>query len=312
MIGRVIRWSANNLALLLIAAALATGAGIYALSHVPIDAIPDLSDTQVIVYTEYSGQAPQVVEDQVTYPLSTAMLSVPRSKVVRGFSFFGVSFLYVIFEEGTDIYWARSRVLEYLSSAARNLPQSVTPSLGPDASEVGWVYEYAVMAARRTLAELRSTQDWQVRFAIAKADGVAEVASVGGFVRQYAVVVDPCRLKAFDIPLSKVKDAIRASNMDVGGRVVELTETEFMVRGRGYLRGTGDLEQIVLKAQGGAPVLLKDVARADGPRRAPWRDRAQRRRRGCVRHRRPALRPERALRHHQYQAAHSRNRSQSC
>jgi copper/silver efflux system protein len=263
MIERVIRWSANNLAILLVVAGLASSAGVYAAVHVPLDAIPDLSDTQVIVYTEYSGQAPQVVEDQVTYPLSTAMLSVPRSKVVRGYSFFGVSFVYVIFDEGTDIYWARSRVLEYLSAATRNLPQGVTPSLGPDATGVGWVYEYTVMAARRTLAELRSTQDWQVRFALAKAEGVAEVASVGGFVRQYAVVVDPRRLKAFDIPLSKVKDAIRASNMDVGGRVVELTETEFMVRGRGYLRGIGDLEQIVLKAQGGAPVLLKDVARVE-------------------------------------------------
>jgi Cu(I)/Ag(I) efflux system membrane protein CusA/SilA len=263
MIRHIIRWSAHNIALLLIAAVLAAGAGIYALLHVPLDAIPDLSDTQVIIYTEYSGQAPQVVEDQITYPLSTAMLSVPRSKVVRGFSFFGVSFVYVIFDEGTDIYWARSRVLEYLSAAARNLPQGVTPSLGPDATGVGWVYEYAVMAAKRTLAELRSTQDWQVRFALAKAEGVAEVASVGGFVRQYSVVVDPRRLKAFDIPLSKVKDAIRASNMDVGGRVVELAETEFMVRGKGYLRGIGDLDQIVLKAQGGAPVLLKDVARVE-------------------------------------------------
>src|SRR5262249_29910969 len=246
-----------------IAAGLATGAGVYAAFHVPLDAIPDLSDTQVIVYTEYAGQAPQVVEDQVTYPLSTAMLSVPRSKVVRGFSFFGVSFVYVIFDEGTDIYWARSRVLEYLSAATRNLPQGVTPSLGPDATGVGWVYEYAVMAARRTLAELRSTQDWQGRFALAQAEGVAEVASVGGFVRQYAVGVDPRRLKAFDIPLSPVKDAVRASNMDVGGRVVELTETEYMVRGRGYLRGTTDIEQVVLKALGGAPVLLKDVARVE-------------------------------------------------
>jgi Cu(I)/Ag(I) efflux system membrane protein CusA/SilA len=263
MIARLIRWSANNLAILLIAAGLVAGAGVYAAFQVPLDAIPDLSDTQVIVYTEYPGQAPQLVEDQVTYPLSSAMLSVPRSKVVRGFSYFGVSFVYVIFADGTDIYWARSRVLEYLSAAMRNLPQGVTPSLGPDATGVGWVYEYAVMAARRTLAELRSTQDWQVRFALAKAEGVAEVASVGGFVRQYAVVVDPRRLKAFDIPLSKVKDAVRASNMDVGGRVVELAETEFMVRGRGYLRGIADLEQVVLKAQGGTPVLLKDVARVE-------------------------------------------------
>ncbi len=263
MIARLIRWSATNLVLILIATVLAAAAGIYAVRHVPLDAIPDLSDTQVIIYTEYSGQAPQVIEDQVTYPLSTAMLSVPKSRVVRGFSFFGVSFVYVIFEDGTDIYWARSRVLEYLSAASRNLPEGVAPTLGPDATGVGWVYQYAVIAAKRTLAELRSTQDWQVRFAVAKAEGVAEVASVGGFVRQYAVIVDPRRLKALDIPLMKVRDAIRQSNMDVGGRVVELAETEFMVRGRGYIRGIGDLEQIVLKAEAGTPVLLRDVARIE-------------------------------------------------
>jgi Cu(I)/Ag(I) efflux system membrane protein CusA/SilA len=263
MIARLIRWSATNLVLISIACLFAIAAGVYAVRHVPLDAIPDLSDTQVIVYTEYSGQAPQVIEDQVTYPLSTAMLSVPRSKVVRGFSFFGVSFVYVIFEDGTDIYWARSRVLEYLSAAARNLPAGVTPSLGPDATGVGWVYQYVVMAAKRTLAELRSTQDWQVRFAVAQADGVAEVASVGGFVRQYSVIVDPRRLKAFGIPLTKVRDAIQQSNMDVGGRVIELAETEFMVRGRGYLRGPADIEAIALKAEGGTPVLLRDVARVE-------------------------------------------------
>ncbi|WP_295556167.1 CusA/CzcA family heavy metal efflux RND transporter [uncultured Hyphomicrobium sp.] len=260
MISRLIRWSATNLVLIIIAAMFVVGAGIYAVRHVPLDAIPDLSDTQVIIYTEYSGQAPQVIEDQVTFPLSTAMLSVPKSRVVRGFSFFGVSFVYVIFQDGTDIYWARSRVLEYLSAAARNLPAGVTPTLGPDATGVGWVYQYAVIAAKRTLAELRSTQDWQVRYAVAKAEGVAEVASVGGFVRQYSVVVDPRRLKAFDIPLATVRDAIRQSNMDVGGRVVELAETEFMVRGRGYLRGVQDLEAIALKAVNGTPVLLRDVA----------------------------------------------------
>ena len=263
MIARIIRWSSTNLMLILIATVLATSAGLYALTRVPLDAIPDLSDTQVIIYTEYTGQAPEVIEDQVTYPLSTAMLSVPRSKVVRGFSFFGVSFVYVIFEEGTDIYWARSRVLEYLSAASRTLPQGVVPTLGPDATGVGWVYQYAVMAKNRTLAELRTTQDWQVRFAVAKAEGVAEVASVGGFVRQYSVVVDPRRLRAFDIPLAKVREAIRESNMDVGGRVVELAETEFMVRGRGYIRGIADIENIVLKAQGGTPVLIKDVARVE-------------------------------------------------
>jgi Cu(I)/Ag(I) efflux system membrane protein CusA/SilA len=263
MITRLIRWSATNLVLILIAAAFVVGSGIYAVKHVPLDAIPDLSDTQVIIYTEYSGQAPRVIEDQVTFPLSTAMLSVPKSRVVRGFSFFGVSFVYVIFQDGTDIYWARSRVLEYLSAAARNMPAGVTPTLGPDATGVGWIYQYAVISAKRTLAELRSTQDWQVRFAVAKAEGVAEVASVGGFVRQYSVVVDPRRLKSFGISLTMVRDAIRQSNMDVGGRVVELAETEFMVRGRGYLRGVQDLEAIALKAENGAPVLLRDVARVE-------------------------------------------------
>ena len=263
MIARLIRWSATNLMLILIACVLVTAAGIYAVRNVPLDAIPDLSDTQVIIYTEYSGQAPQVIEDQVTFPLTSAMLSVPKSRVVRGFSFFGVSFVYIIFQDGTDIYWARSRVLEYLSAATRNLPAGVTPTLGPDATGVGWVYQYAVMAAKRTLAELRSTQDWQVRFALAKAEGVAEVASAGGFVRQYSVVIDPRRLKSLDIPLMKVRDAIRSSNMDTGGRVVELAEREYMVRGRGYIRGLDDLEQIVVKSEGGTPVLLRDVARIE-------------------------------------------------
>ena len=263
MIAKLIRWSANNLLLIAVGVIFATAFGIYAVKHVPLDAIPDLSDTQVIIYTDYPGQAPQVVEDQVTYPLSTAMLSVPKSRVVRGFSFFGVSFVYVIFQDGTDIYWARSRVVEYLSAAQRNLPNGVTPTLGPDATGVGWVYQYAVVAAKRTLAELRTTQDWQVRYAVAKAEGVAEVASVGGFVKQYSVVVDPSRLRSYNIPLTKVRDAIRASNNDVGGRVIELAETEFMVRGRGYLRSVDDIEQIVLKAENGASVLLRDVARVE-------------------------------------------------
>jgi Cu(I)/Ag(I) efflux system membrane protein CusA/SilA len=263
MIARLIRWSANNLLLIAVGVIFVTGFGIYAVKNVPLDAIPDLSDTQVIIYTDYPGQAPQVVEDQVTYPLSTAMLSVPKSRVVRGFSFFGVSFVYVIFQDGTDIYWARSRVIEYLSAAQRNLPTGVTPTLGPDATGVGWVYQYAVVAAKRTLAELRTTQDWQVRFAVAKAEGVAEVASVGGFVKQYSVVVDPSRLRSYSIPLTKVRDAIRSSNNDVGGRVIELAETEFMVRGRGYLRSVDDIEQIVLKEENGASVLLRDVARVE-------------------------------------------------
>ncbi|MEW5944258.1 MAG: efflux RND transporter permease subunit [Pseudomonadota bacterium] len=266
MLGRVIEWSARNVFLVLLAATLTVVAGVYALVHTPLDALPDLSDTQVIVYTEYPGQAPQVVEDQVTYPLTTAMLSVPKSKVVRGFSFFGASFVYVIFEDGTDIYWARSRVLEYLNFAAARLPRGVSPSLGPDATGVGWVYQYVVVGAQRSLAELRTIQDWFLRYQLTKAQGVAEVASVGGFVQQYQVVVDPRKLQAYGIPLARISQIIRASNTDVGGRVVEMAETEFMVRGRGYLRGASDLEQLVVKSEKGVPVLLKDVARVElGP-----------------------------------------------
>ena len=263
MIAGVIRWSARNVFLIGLATIFVTLAGIFAVSRVPLDAIPDLSDVQVIVYTEYSGQAPQVVEDQVTYPLTTAMLSVPKSRVVRGFSFFGVSFVYVIFEDGTDLYWARSRVLEYLSSAARRLPAGVAPSLGPDATGVGWVYQYIVRGAQKSLAELRTIQDWYIRYGIAKAEGVAEVASVGGFVKQYSVVIDPRRLQALGIPLAKVREALRTSNMDVGGRTVELAEAEFAVRGRGYIKSLSDLEQIVVKSERGVPVLLKDVARIE-------------------------------------------------
>ena len=266
MIARLIAWSARNLMLILIGTVFAVAAGLYALRTLPLDAIPDLSDVQVIVYTEYPGQAPQVVEDQVTYPLATAMLTVPKSKVVRGFSFFGVSFVYVIFQDGTDPYWARSRVLEYLNAATRRLPTGVTPSLGPDATGVGWVYQYAVVAKERTLAELRSIQDWVIRFAAAKAEGVAEVASVGGFVKQYNVVVDPRRLRAQGISLSRVREAIRTSNADVGGRTVEMSEFEFMVRGRGYLKSIQDIENIVLKTEAGTPLRLGDVARVElGP-----------------------------------------------
>jgi len=263
MITAVIRWSAHNMVLVIMGAIFATLIGLYSLTRVPLDAIPDLSDTQVIVYTDYPGQAPQVIEDQVTFPLTTAMLSVPRSRVVRGFSFFGVSFVYVIFEDGTDIYWARSRVLEYLNVAAQKLPQGVTPNLGPDASGVGWVYQYAITGEGGDLAAQRSQQDWHVRFAVAKAEGVAEVASVGGYVKQYAVVIDPLRLKSLEIPLDAVREAIRASNLDVGGRTVELSETEFMVRGKGYLSGVEDLERIGLRAKDGTPVVLADIARVE-------------------------------------------------
>jgi len=266
MLNRIIEWSARNVFLVLLGTAFIVGAGIYALYKTPLDAIPDLSDVQVIIYTEYPGQAPQVVEDQITYPLTTAMLSVPRSKVVRGFSFFGASFVYVIFEDGTDIYWARSRVLEYLNFVSGRMPRGVAPSLGPDATGVGWVYQYAVLGAKRSLAELRTLQDWFIRYQLTKAQGVAEVASVGGFVQQYQVTVNPRKLQAYGIPLSKISQTIRMNNADVGGRVVEMAETEFMVRGRGYLRGTADLEQLVIKAEGGIPVLLKDVARVElGP-----------------------------------------------
>ncbi|MDG4575452.1 MAG: CusA/CzcA family heavy metal efflux RND transporter [Defluviicoccus sp.] len=266
MIASLIRWSACNIFLVLLATVFIVVAGIYAVIKTPVDAIPDLSDVQVIVYTEDPGQAPQVVEDQVTFPLTTAMLAVPHSKVVRGFSLFGVSFVYIIFDDGTDIYWARSRVLEYLNFASGRLPRGVTPTLGPDATGVGWVYQYVVMSAKRTLAELRTLQDWYIRFALTKAQGVSEVASVGGFVKTYAVTVDPLRLKGYGIPLADVIEAIRESNMDVGGRVVEMAETEYVVRGRGYLRGMSDLEQVVLKSEGLTPVLLRDVARIEmGP-----------------------------------------------
>ena len=266
MLGRLIEWSARNAFLVLLATLFVTLAGIYAVIRTPLDALPDLSDVQVIVYTEFPGQAPQVVEDQVTYPLTTAMLSVPKSKVVRGFSFFGASFVYVIFEDGTDIYWARSRVLEYLNFAAGRLPRGVTPQLGPDATGVGWVYQYAVIGAQHTLAELRTIQDWYLRYQLAKAPGVAEVASVGGFVQQYQVTVDPTKLRAYGIPLARVGQVIRDSNRDVGGRVIEMAEAEYMVRGRGYLRGRADIEALVVKSDRGTPVLIRDVARVEvGP-----------------------------------------------
>ncbi|MFT0878893.1 CusA/CzcA family heavy metal efflux RND transporter [Rhodopseudomonas sp. G2_2311] len=266
MIARIIAWSARNLLLVLFGTGFAAAAGLYALLHLPLDAIPDLSDTQVVVYTEYPGQAPQVIEDQVTYPLTTAMLTVPKSKVVRGFSFFGVSFVYVIFEDGTDIYWARSRVLEFLNGAASRLPAGVAPSIGPDATGVGWVYQYAVMSKQLNLADTRTIQDWNLRFALAKAEGVAEVASIGGFVKQYNVVLDPQRMRDRGITMARMREAIRASNADVGGRTVELSEFEYVIRGKGYIKDINDLGNIVLKASGGTPVLLKDVARVElGP-----------------------------------------------
>ncbi|HJV76358.1 MAG TPA: efflux RND transporter permease subunit [Noviherbaspirillum sp.] len=263
MLNKIIDWSGRNVFLILLATLFVTVAGIYAVVKTPIDALPDLSDVQVIVYTEYPGQAPQVVEDQVTYPLTSAMLSVPKSKVVRGFSFFGASFVYIIFEDGTDIYWARSRVLEYLNFASGRMPKGITPQIGPDATGVGWVYQYVVQAKNKTLAELRTLQDWYLRYQLTKAHGVSEVASVGGFVQTYQVTVDPVKLRAYGIPLMKVSQVIRDSNRDVGGRVVEMAETEYMVRGKGYLRGKGDIETLVVKSEGGTPVLVRDIARVE-------------------------------------------------
>ena len=263
MLSKLIDWSGRNRFLVLLATLFIVIWGVFAVLRTPIDALPDLSDVQVIVYTEVPGQAPQVVEDQVTYPLTTAMLSVPKSKVVRGFSFFGASFVYIIFEDGTDIYWARSRVLEYLNFASGRMPKGITPQIGPDATGVGWVFQYALLAKDKTLAELRSIQDWYVRYQLTKAYGVAEVASVGGFVQTYQVTVDPVKLRAYNIPLMKVAQVIRDSNRDVGGRTVEMAETEYMVRGKGYLRGKGDLELLVVKSDKGTPVLVRDIARVE-------------------------------------------------
>ena len=263
MIARFIETCVRNRFLVLLIWLLITAWGIYAAYKLPVDAIPDLSDTQVIISTDYPGQAPQVVEDQVTYPLTTAMLAVPKAKAVRGYSLFGLSLVYIIFEDGTDIYWARTRVLEYLNFIRGKLPSGVNPALGPDATGVGWVYEYVVEdpTGKHDLAQLRSIQDWYLRYQLQTVPGVAEVASIGGFVKQYQVVVDPNKLAAYNLPLAKVKQAIQMSNQDVGGGLFEQAETEFMVRGLGYIKNLADVQNIVVGADGrGTPVLIKDVA----------------------------------------------------
>ena len=261
MIEKIIELSIKNKFLVILATLFVIAAGIYAIANTPLDAIPDLSDVQVIIFTEYAGQAPQVVEDQVTYPLTTAMLSVPFAKVVRGYSFFGISFVYIIFEDGTDLYWARSRVLAYLNFVAGRLPQGVTPSLGPDATGVGWVYEYTLESDRHDLSQLRSIQDWFLRYELAGIPGVSEVASIGGYVKQYQVIVDPNKLRAYNIPIQKIRMAIRRSNNDVGGRLVEMGETEFMVRGLGYIKSIEDLNLVPLGVNNrGVPILLRNVA----------------------------------------------------
>lgn len=264
MIALLIRWSANNRLLILLATLMVTAWGVFAMLRTPLDAIPDLSDTQVIIRTPWPGQAPQIVENQLTYPLTTTMLSVPGVKTVRGYSFFGDSFVYILFNDGTDQYWARSRVLEYLSQISSKLPKGANPSLGPDATGVGWVYEYALVdkSGKHDLSELRALQDWFLKFELKTIPGVAEVATLGGMVKQYQVQVDPNKLRNYRIPLSKVVSAIESANQETGGSVVETAEAEYMVRAHGYLESLDDFRKIPLMTSNtGTPVLLSDVAR---------------------------------------------------
>ncbi|MCH8226840.1 MAG: efflux RND transporter permease subunit, partial [Proteobacteria bacterium] len=263
MIERIIRWSITNRFLVLLGSAILAAAGIQVLFKIPVDALPDLSDVQVIIKTSFPGQAPQVVEDQVTYPLTTAMLSVPGASTVRGYSFFGDSFVYVIFEDGTDLYWARSRVLEYLNQVSGQLPPSAKPALGPDATGVGWVYEYALVdrTGKHDLAQLTSIQNWFLKFELQTVPGVAEVATIGGMVRQYQVVVNPDALRAYDLPIAKIRSAIQRGNREVGGSVIEMGEAEYMVRATGYIQSIEDLRAIPLGMnQTGTPIRLEDVA----------------------------------------------------
>ena len=262
MLEKIIEASVRNKFMVILAVLFLIGWGIYSMLSIPIDAIPDLSDVQVIIYTEFPGQSPRIVEDQVTYPLTTSMVSVPGSKVVRGYSFFGYSLVYVIFEDGTDLYWARSRVLEYLNYAQKRLPSKALPTLGPDATGVGWVYMYTLTSDKRSLQELRSYQDWYLKYGLTTVGGVSEVASIGGYVKQYQVTVDPTKLLAYNIPLKMVEMAIKNSNNDVGGEVIEMSEMEFMVRGLGYIKSTDDVRNIpiMVDKKSGTPVYVKDVA----------------------------------------------------
>src|SRR5213082_3973758 len=262
LVERNIEASARNVFLILILTVFGVAGGIWALTQMPLNAIPDLSDTQVIVYTDWEGRSPDLVEDQITYPISTRFIAAPRVKFVRGESMFGKSFVYVIFQDGTDIYWARSRVIEYLSAVKGTLPEGVNPVIGPDATGVGWVFEYALVdkSGKHNLAELRSIQDWHLRYALESVKGVAEVAPVGGFVKQYQVDIDPNKLVAYGIPLGDVVARIRASNADVGGKIFEVATTEYYVRGRGYIKSIEDIENIPLKVVNGTPVYVKNVA----------------------------------------------------
>ena len=269
MIAALIRWSIVNRFLVLMATIIVAVWGVFALYRTPLDALPDLSDVQVIIRTTYPGQAPQIVENQVTYPLTTTMLSVPGAKSVRGYSFFGDSFVYVLFDDGTDPYWARSRVLEYLNQVQSRLPQQAKASLGPDATGVGWIFEYALVdrSGRMDLAQLRALQDWFLKYELKTVANVSEVASVGGMVRQYQIVLDPARMRAFNIPHGKVIEAVQNANRETGGSVLEMGEAEYMVRASGYLQSLDDFRRIPLvTTDAGVPVRLGDVARVQvGP-----------------------------------------------
>ncbi|MCR9147893.1 MAG: efflux RND transporter permease subunit, partial [Rhodobacteraceae bacterium] len=263
MISAIIRASIANRVIVLVLAVMLGITGIWAIRETPVDAIPDLSDVQVIVRTPFAGQAPQVVEDQITYPIATAMLSVPGASDVRGFSFFGDSYVYIVFEDGTDLYWARSRVLEYLGQIAGDLPEGVSPQLGPDATGVGWIYQYALIdrTGGHDLAQLRTLQDWFLKYELQTVEGVSEVATIGGMVKQYQVVVDPNKLRAHDLPLDRVRDAIASANRETGGSVIEMGEAEFMVRATGYVDELADLAQVPLRVNDrGAALTLGDVA----------------------------------------------------
>ena len=262
MIAKLIRWSVANRFLVLLATAMLTAWGVWGVRSTPVDALPDLSDVQVIIRTNYPGQAPQIVENQVTYPLATTMLSVPGAKTVRGFSFFGDSFVYVLFEDGTDLYWARSRVLEYLNQVQGRLPATAKPALGPDATGVGWIFQYALVdrTGKNDLAQLRALQDWFLKFELKSLPNVAEVASVGGMVKQYQVVLDPIKLASYGLSQAQVRDALMGANQETGGSVLELSGAEYMVRASGYLKTLDEFREIPLTARGGVPVRLGDVA----------------------------------------------------
>src|SRR5512140_1586830 len=264
MLKRIIAWSVNNRLIVTLFTIAAIAGGVYAVKETPLEALPDLSDVQVIVQADYSEQAPRIVEDQVTYPIAAEMLKVPGARTVRGYSFFGVSFVYVIFEDGTDLYWARSRVLEYMNGIKGKLPASVTPTLGPDATGLGWIYQYALedTTGRLDLSQLRSLQDWQLRYALTSVQGVSEVASLGGFEKQYQIDLEPARLQAYGISITRVMDAIRNANADIGAMVIELSEREYRVRGLGYLRSISDIENVVVTATAaGTPVRVAELGR---------------------------------------------------